>query len=480
MKLAGAALPPWELVAIIALIAAANLLTGFESSVISGPLAAVAAEFKVVVNSEAYGFLASAHPVGATVASLPFVAGALQDLFSRKMVLAWTCALYICAVAITFTSASYGAFVTGRFFSGVTSGIISSVVPVYLSEVAGAAYRGYVVSLAQVSIVAGVLFGFCADYAFIGRWRWAFTMFVPLAAVLAVLLAVCAPFSPRWLVLQGRDDEARAVLRLLRVGGAANRPLFWLPFARRRTVPAPAPVAAAASAPVAGAADSAASTPVVEGDAAAAVKPTLAIIDAADGSSTPAASAASADPYAAVESELRDIKRMAAGIVLSYAAELVPLSPGGHAPGPNTAVAGKPTDLASPAPPADDWVARYAAAMPGVLRPSGASQTRLRRLSSWPVLVAISTGFLLGAFQQCVERAAGWVGSSFVLLPACRELTSLSCTERSSYRAQAVGHERDQQVRAHHLHRPGLQRGRRAQVLDLPGHREAGVRTACC
>jgi MFS family permease len=406
MKLAGSgALPPWELLALIALIAGANLLTGFESSVIAGPLAAVAAEFRVTVNSEAYGFLTSAHPVGATVASLPFVAGALQDVFSRKMVLGWTCALYIAAVSITFTSSSYGAFVTGRFFSGVTSGIISSVVPVYLSEVAGAAYRGYVVSLAQVSIVAGVLFGFCSDYAFMGsRWRWAFTMFVPLAGVLAVLLILCAPFSPRWLVLQGRDDEARAVLRLLRVGGTANRPLFWLPFARRRTVPAPAAAAAAA------AAGSTSSTPVTtavavaEGDAVV-VKPTLAIIDAAaDG----AASATAVDPYAAVESELSDIKRMAAGIVLSYAAELVPLSPGGHAPGPN-AVASKLPDAGSPAP-SDDWVARSTAALPAFLRPSGASQARLRRLSSWPVLVALSTGFLLGAFQQCVGRGRAHSG----------------------------------------------------------------------
>ena len=51
-------------------------------------------------------------------------------------------------------------------------------------------------------------------------WRWAFAAFVPLAAVLSILL-LAVPHSPRWLLARRTPAAARATLVLLR-GSAAT------------------------------------------------------------------------------------------------------------------------------------------------------------------------------------------------------------------------------------------------------------------
>jgi sugar porter (SP) family MFS transporter len=95
-------------------------------------------------------------------------------------------------------------------------------VPLYNAEIAPPEVRGSLVALQQLAITFGIMISFWIDYGtnFIGgvhdgqkeaAWR------IPLALQLipAIILGVgilFMPFSPRWLVNQGRDDEALAVL----------------------------------------------------------------------------------------------------------------------------------------------------------------------------------------------------------------------------------------------------------------------------
>jgi sugar porter (SP) family MFS transporter len=102
---------------------------------------------------------------------------------------------------------------TGRLVMGLAVGALSVSVPIYLSEITPAASRGGLSGLNQLMISTGILVAYLVDLALgpAHAWRWMFGLaLVPAAALLAGLWF--QPESPRWLVRQGRLDEARAAL----------------------------------------------------------------------------------------------------------------------------------------------------------------------------------------------------------------------------------------------------------------------------
>jgi sugar porter (SP) family MFS transporter len=77
--------------------------------------------------------------------------------------------------------------------------------------------RGALVSLNQLAITSGILVSYLADYWLSDTKSW--RLMFGLAAIPAVLLFVGMLFqaeSPHWLVMRGRDAEARRVLARLR------------------------------------------------------------------------------------------------------------------------------------------------------------------------------------------------------------------------------------------------------------------------
>src|SRR5207248_1188857 len=88
-----------------------------------------------------------------------------------------------------------------------------STVPTYLSELAPARLRGAMGSLNQIFIVSGILIAFLVSY-WLGpasAWRWMFAgAIVPAIVLLAGMVVL--PETPRWLIKNGREEEARRVL----------------------------------------------------------------------------------------------------------------------------------------------------------------------------------------------------------------------------------------------------------------------------
>ncbi|HKN53145.1 MAG TPA: sugar porter family MFS transporter, partial [Amycolatopsis sp.] len=108
---------------------------------------------------------------------------------------------------------TFSFLVISRLVIGLGIGLSSSTVPTYLSELAPAKLRGAMGSLNQIFIVSGILIAFLVSY-WLGpasAWRWMFAgAIVPAIVLLAGMVVL--PETPRWLIKNGREEEARRVL----------------------------------------------------------------------------------------------------------------------------------------------------------------------------------------------------------------------------------------------------------------------------
>jgi sugar porter (SP) family MFS transporter len=110
-------------------------------------------------------------------------------------------------------SPTFVLLVLSRLIIGLGIGLSSSTVPTYLSELAPAKWRGAMGALNQIFIVLGILIAFLVSYWLgpISAWRWMFAGAIVPAVILLIGL-VFLPETPRWLVKNGQEDEARRVL----------------------------------------------------------------------------------------------------------------------------------------------------------------------------------------------------------------------------------------------------------------------------
>jgi MFS transporter, SP family, galactose:H+ symporter len=158
-------------------------------------------------------------PIGATVACL--LAGFLQDGLGRRITLIVASIVYMGSTILSFFANGFIMLAAGRLITGLAIGIFSSTVPMYISELSPPHLRGTLVTLNQVCICTGVLYGYLMDKLLTPKWRWEFVSGFPIAVLVFLAFIFITPFSPRWLMSRGRTDEARKVLMRIRGGNLA-------------------------------------------------------------------------------------------------------------------------------------------------------------------------------------------------------------------------------------------------------------------
>ena len=84
----------------------------------------------------------------------------------------------------------------------------------YISEISPAHLRGRLAGLFQLNIVTGIFVAYLTNFLFVGigndSWRWMLGIMVIPAGLFAILVRTI-PESPRWLVLNNRDEEAKKI-----------------------------------------------------------------------------------------------------------------------------------------------------------------------------------------------------------------------------------------------------------------------------
>ena len=199
----------------IALIAAlGGFLFGFETAVISGAEKTIQGLWSL--SSFWQGFTVASSLIGTVLGSI--IAGQPAKKYGRKKVLMVIAVMYLLSAIGCASSTMWLLFITFRFIGGIAVGASSVVGPMYISEIAPANLRGRLAGSFQLNIVAGIFIAYLTNFLFVdlgeNSWRWMLGIMV-VPAGLFWLLVRTIPESPRWLILNDRDEEALPILKKL-------------------------------------------------------------------------------------------------------------------------------------------------------------------------------------------------------------------------------------------------------------------------
>ncbi|WP_442544397.1 sugar porter family MFS transporter [Arthrobacter sp. KN11-1C] len=212
--------------------AVGGFLFGFDSSVVNGAVDAMKDEFML---SEAVTGLAVAVALLGCAAGA-YLAGKVADRYGRIPAMKLGAALFL--VSSIGTGLAFGIWdlVFWRLVGGLGIGLASVIAPAYISEISPRRVRGRLASLQQLAITTGIFAALLSDAVLatsagsahhalwldIEAWRW---MFIACAVPAAIygLIAFRLPESPRFLVLNGKEDAARKIFDSLVPGDDTER-----------------------------------------------------------------------------------------------------------------------------------------------------------------------------------------------------------------------------------------------------------------
>ena len=216
---------------VVALIATfGGLLFGYDTGVINGALRPMAAELGL--NAFTEGVATSSLIFAAAVGAM--LSGRLSDGWGRRKAIILLAVLFFLGTVLVVVAPGLAVLVAGRVLLGLAVGGASTVVPVFLAELAPYEIRGSLAGRNELMIVVGQLAAFVIN-AIIGNvlghldgvWRIMFAICaIPAIALFFGMLRM--PESPRWLVEKGRDAEALAVLSTVRSDARAEAELAEL------------------------------------------------------------------------------------------------------------------------------------------------------------------------------------------------------------------------------------------------------------
>lgn len=144
------------------------------------------------------------------------VGGRTSDAIGRKWTMGLASIIFQTGAAIMTVAPSFKVLMIGRLFAGVGIGFGVMIAPVYIAEISPTVERGSLTSFPEIFINLGILLGYVSNYAFSGfssHINWRIMLAVGILPSVFIAFALCIiPESPRWLVVQNRVEEAKAVL----------------------------------------------------------------------------------------------------------------------------------------------------------------------------------------------------------------------------------------------------------------------------
>lgn len=191
-----------------------GLLFGLDQGFIANSLETIEKVYHLgVEGGEKYAaILATGGVIGA------LLSGLFARFLGRKRSLVFAGFLFSSLSIISATLPAIEILTACRFGLGFAVGIASFIVPLYLSETAPAGIRGSMGTLFQLMITIGI-FLIAVTNVYIARIFTEATTALPIMFLVIAIFSLVMffgsfvlPESPRWLMLKGRRDQAKAVL----------------------------------------------------------------------------------------------------------------------------------------------------------------------------------------------------------------------------------------------------------------------------
>ncbi|KAK1763774.1 sugar porter family MFS transporter [Phialemonium atrogriseum] len=213
------------------LVGCALLEYGFDKGIVGS--------FQAMVGFlEIFGYQDHRVPSGWNIASVPqqiissfmllgafmscFATGPLGSVLGRRWCIVLGVVLLIVSIIIMIVTTSMGLLYFARLVMGVGNGLVMTFTMVYISELAPAKLRGLAYGFMTTWITAGTAIGLLitnATQAMQGRACYQIPLYVLFAMPAVTIISMpFMPESPRWLLLQGKEEQAWKSLTWIRNG----------------------------------------------------------------------------------------------------------------------------------------------------------------------------------------------------------------------------------------------------------------------
>lgn len=220
-----------------------GLLFGYDTAVINGAVESIERnyilpriEMSELDRNNLFGWATGIALLGCVAGSL--IAGAIADGLGRRMGMIISAVLFFISSILSgypeLGIAPIGAmgvdaiypFMGYRFLGGMAIGMASLISPMYIAEISPAKQRGLLVTFQQLAIVGGILLVSVVnlliqrlgggDVTWLDHTGWRYMLAsCAIPAGLFLLAALMMSDSPRWYVIKGMEDKARALLNRL-------------------------------------------------------------------------------------------------------------------------------------------------------------------------------------------------------------------------------------------------------------------------
>jgi sugar porter (SP) family MFS transporter len=204
-----------EKVRIIHVIAAiigalGGFLFGYDTGIIGSVLVYVTPLFHLTPGEVA--ILTSGTSLLAGIGAL--AAGPITDRYGRKSLLVADGAMYAIFALLSAIATTSFLLILWRSLVGFAIGADTAIATGYISEFSPRIWRGRLAIIQQLMIFSGMTASFWAGYllSFSANWRLMLGLGV-IPAVILVGLRAFLPESPRWLLVNGKQEEAKEILR---------------------------------------------------------------------------------------------------------------------------------------------------------------------------------------------------------------------------------------------------------------------------
>ncbi|KAL0470670.1 hypothetical protein QR685DRAFT_597265 [Neurospora intermedia] len=196
---------------------------GVMSGIITGPY------FKDYFNqptSAQIGTMVAILEIGALISSL--LVGRIGDIIGRRKTILYGSCIFFVGGALQTMATDMAMMMTGRIIAGLGVGMLSTIVPVYQSEISPPHNRGKLACIEFSGNIIGYTTSVWVDY-FCGflegniSWRLPLLMQCIMGALLGLGSLIIVE-SPRWLLDNDHDEEGIVVIANLYGGGDIHNP----------------------------------------------------------------------------------------------------------------------------------------------------------------------------------------------------------------------------------------------------------------